>query len=104
MSSQSLHARRRRRGDQMTIVDFSSANARQASRRPVRIAHVNANFAGGSGGIMLREALAVDPDRHTTTILAPGDGPLFAQAERHGVQVVRLQRMGGGRHVYPWAD
>jgi glycosyltransferase involved in cell wall biosynthesis len=70
----------------------------------MRIAHINANFAGGSGGIMLREATAVDPERHTTTILAPGDGPLFSLAERRGVQIVRLQRMGGGRHVYPWAD
>src|SRR5215208_6074245 len=91
----------------MTVVSFRSATAGvpwAPGHRPLRIAHVNANFAGGSGGIMLREALAVDPDRHTTTVIAPGDGPLFAQAERQGVRVVRLRRMGGGRHVYPWAD
>jgi glycosyltransferase involved in cell wall biosynthesis len=70
----------------------------------MRIAHINANFAGGSGGIMLREATALDRERYVTTILAPGDGPLFSLAERRGVQVKRLQRMGGGRHVYPLAD
>jgi glycosyltransferase involved in cell wall biosynthesis len=78
--------------------------AERVPGRPLRIAHINANFAGGSGGIMLREASGLDPERFTTTILAPGDGPLFSLAERRGVQVVRLQRMGGGRHVYPWAD
>jgi glycosyltransferase involved in cell wall biosynthesis len=92
----------------MTAVSLRSANGgppgERASGRPLRIAHVNANFAAGSGGIMLREALALDPERFTTTILAPGDGTLFSQAERQGVQVVRLGRMGGGRHVYPWAD
>jgi glycosyltransferase involved in cell wall biosynthesis len=72
--------------------------------RPLQVAHVNANFAAGSGGIVLREARAVDPDQYTTTILAPGDGPLFAEAERHDVEVVRLRQMGGGRRVYPWAD
>jgi glycosyltransferase involved in cell wall biosynthesis len=90
----------------MTVVSFKPARSAPwaPGDRPLRIAHVNANFAGGSGGIMLREASAVDPDRHTTTVIAPGDGPLFAQAERQGVRVVRLRRMGGGRHVYPWAD
>jgi len=93
----------------MTAVNFRPADivlhAEPAPGRPLRIAHVNANFAGGSGGIMLREALALDPDRHTTSILARGDdGTLFEQAARLGVNVVRLRRMGGGRHVYPWAD
>jgi glycosyltransferase involved in cell wall biosynthesis len=92
----------------MTAVNFRSADgasrAERASGPPLRIAHVNANFAGGSGGIMLREAMALDPEWYTATILAPGDGPLFSLAERRGVRVVRLGRMRGGRHVYPWAD
>jgi glycosyltransferase involved in cell wall biosynthesis len=71
---------------------------------PVRIAHVNANFCAGSGGITLREALAVDRHRFSATILAPADGTLFDRAEAGGVGVVRLKRMGGGRHVYPWED
>jgi glycosyltransferase involved in cell wall biosynthesis len=72
--------------------------------RAVRVAHVNANFADGSGGIMLREALAVDSDRYVTTILAPGDGRLFARAERQGARIVPLRHMSGGRRIYPWAD
>jgi glycosyltransferase involved in cell wall biosynthesis len=71
--------------------------------RQLRVAHVTANFADGSGGITLREALALD-DRYASTILAPEDGTLFDRAEAAGLEVVRLQKMGRGRRVYPWAD
>ncbi|MFL5926541.1 MAG: glycosyltransferase [Gaiellaceae bacterium] len=76
----------------------------RATQEVLRVAHVNANFAGGSGAIMLREAAAVDPERFSTTILAPGEGPLFERAQREGVDVITLQRVGGGRHIYPAAD
>jgi glycosyltransferase involved in cell wall biosynthesis len=72
--------------------------------RRLRVAHVTANFADGSGGIMLREALALDRDRYASTIIAPADGTLFGRAEEAGLEVIRLQRMGRGRRVYPWAD
>ena len=75
-----------------------------ATQAVLRVAHVNANFAGGSGAIMLREASAVDPERFAATILAPGDGPLFERAQREGVDVITLRRVGGGRHIYPAAD
>ncbi len=84
-----------------------SAAIRRRSSAPVRrlrVAHVNANFAAGSGGITLREALALDQDRYSSTILAPGNGSLFERAEGAGLNVVRLQRMGGGRRIYPGAD
>ena len=71
--------------------------------RPLRVAHVTANFADGSGGITLREALALD-DRYVSTILAPEEGTLFGRAEAAGLEVVRLRKMGRGRRVYPWAD
>lgn len=80
------------------------ASARSSPRRRIRVAHINANFTAGSGGITLREALALDPDRYSSTILAPEDGTLFDRAEAGGVEVVRLRRMSGGRRVYPWAD
>ena len=70
----------------------------------LRVAHITANFADGSGGITLREALALDPGRFSSTIIAPSDGSLFGRAEAAGLQVVRLDRMGRGRRVYPWAD
>jgi glycosyltransferase involved in cell wall biosynthesis len=76
----------------------------RAPARQLRVAHINANFTAGSGGITLREALALDRERYSATILAPEDGTLFDRAEEAGVHTVRLRRMGGGRHVYPWAD
>lgn len=69
--------------------------------RPIRIAHVNANFTAGAGGITLREALSVDRSLFSSTILAPRDGTLFDQAEEAGLSVVRLDRMGSGRRVSP---
>ncbi|MEP6978346.1 MAG: glycosyltransferase [Thermoleophilia bacterium] len=77
---------------------------RPTAVRPLRVAHINANFSAGSGGIMLREALAVDPERYSATILAREGASLFERAEESGLDVVRLHRMGGGRHVYPGAD
>jgi glycosyltransferase involved in cell wall biosynthesis len=71
--------------------------------RKLRIAHVTANFADGSGGITLRQALALD-ERYSSTILAPEDGSLFDRAEEEGLEVIRLREMGRGRRVYPWAD
>lgn len=72
--------------------------------RRVRVAQVTANFADGSGGIMLREALALDPEKYVSTIIAPADGTLFDRAEAAGLEVIRLNRMGRGRRVYPWRD
>ena len=90
------------------VVNVNGSVQRQAHwRAPVRrlrVAHVNANFFAGSGGITLREALALDQELYSTTILAPEDGSLFDRAEAAGLDVIRLRRMGGGRHVYPWAD
>ena len=72
---------------------------RAASRpRPIRVAHVNANFFAGAGGIMLREALALDGDACSSTILAP-EGTLSARAEEAGAKVVKLETLRGGRHV-----
>lgn len=76
----------------------------RAPGAPLRVAHVNANFTAGSGGITLREACAVDPARYAATILAPEDGTLFGRAEDAGVDVVRLRRMSGGRQISPLAD
>ena len=86
-----------------TVTPSQRRNGLRPERR-LRVAHVTANFADGSGGIMLREALALDRDRYASTIIAPADGTLFGRAEDAGLEVIRLQRMGRGRRVYPWAD
>jgi glycosyltransferase involved in cell wall biosynthesis len=75
-----------------------------APDRPIRVAHVNANFFAGAGGVMLRQAAALDPEHYETTILAPGDGPLRDRAESAGLNVVPLRKLRSGRHLYPGAD
>lgn len=87
-----------------TISAVGVRTRRLAPVRRLRIAHINANFAAGSGGIMLREALALDQERYSATILAPEHGSLFDRAGEAGVDTIGLRHMGGGRHVYPWAD
>jgi len=87
-----------------TVPSASLRSRRRVRVRPVRVAQVTANFADGSGGIMLREALALDRERYSTTIIAPEDGTLFGRAEDAGLEVIRLRKMGRGRRVYPWAD
>lgn len=59
----------------------------------VRVAQVITRFIAGSGGITLRGALALDPDRYSVTILAAEGGALFDEAEAAGLQVVRLRHM-----------
>jgi glycosyltransferase involved in cell wall biosynthesis len=72
--------------------------------RQLRVAHVNANFADGSGGITLREAIAAAGEQYSSAILVPEDGSLFARAEEAGIEVIRLRRMRRGRRIHPWAD
>ena len=59
----------------------------------VRVAQVVTRFIAGAGGVALRGALALDPERFAVTILAGEGGPLFAEAERAGLRVVRLRHM-----------
>ena len=50
-------------------------------------------FIAGAGGVALRGALALDPTRYSVTILAAAGGPLLAEAEKAGFEVVRLRHM-----------
>jgi glycosyltransferase involved in cell wall biosynthesis len=59
----------------------------------VRVAQVVTRFIAGAGGVALRGAQALDRDRFSVTILSQDGGPLFAEAERAGLQVVRLRHM-----------
>ena len=59
----------------------------------VRVAQVVTRFIAGAGGVALRGALALDRDRFAVTILSQDGGPLFAEAERAGLQVIRLRHM-----------
>jgi glycosyltransferase involved in cell wall biosynthesis len=88
----------------MTVTAPSLARKPSARKPPLRVAHVNANFVAGAGGITLREALAVDPDAFSSTILAPRGGTLFGRAEEAGLEVVKLEQMAPGRGVSPTAQ
>ncbi len=61
--------------------------------RRIRVAQVVTRFIAGAGGVALRGALALDQDRYAVTILAADGGPLFAEAERAGLDVVRLRHL-----------
>jgi glycosyltransferase involved in cell wall biosynthesis len=50
-------------------------------------------FIAGAGGVALRGAMALDPNRYAVTILSAAGGPLLAEAEKAGFDVVRLRHM-----------
>jgi glycosyltransferase involved in cell wall biosynthesis len=50
-------------------------------------------FIAGAGGVALRGALALDPEKYSVTILSAPGGPLLAEAEKAGFKVVRLKHM-----------
>jgi glycosyltransferase involved in cell wall biosynthesis len=58
-----------------------------------RVAQVITRFIAGAGGVALRGAMALDPDRYSVTILSAAGGPLLAEAEKAGFEVVRLSHM-----------
>jgi glycosyltransferase involved in cell wall biosynthesis len=62
-------------------------------RQQLRVAVVITRFIAGAGGVALRGALAVDPQRYAITVMSADEGPLLAQAEEAGLSVVRLRHM-----------
>jgi len=75
-----------------------------APARKLRVAHVVTQLVAGAGGITLRGAIAVDPDRYATTILAAEGGSLLTRAEDAGLDVVPLRHMPTTRGIYPRSD
>jgi glycosyltransferase involved in cell wall biosynthesis len=59
----------------------------------VRVAQVITRFIAGAGGVALRGALALDPHTYSVTFLTAPGGPLIAEAEAAGFEVVRLSHM-----------
>jgi glycosyltransferase involved in cell wall biosynthesis len=70
--------------------------------RPVRVAQIVTKFTAGAGGITLRGALNLDPDRYSTTVLAAAGGSLSNRAEAAGLRVIQLSHMAS--ELRPWAD
>jgi glycosyltransferase involved in cell wall biosynthesis len=85
--------------------DYQQENADRGARaRRVRVAQIVTTLTAGAGGITLRGALGLDPERYATTILAGESGPMAERAEEAGLEVVTLRHMGPSRRVYPWSD
>lgn len=75
-----------------------------APARPLRVAHIVTRLIAGAGGITLRGALAMDPQRYSSTILSGQGGVLSDRAVAAGIEYVPLERMPTTRGVYPRAD
>jgi glycosyltransferase involved in cell wall biosynthesis len=89
----------------VTATAYPSLRRGQPARtRKVRIAQVVTKLAAGAGGITLRGALALDPERFETTIFAGEADVLADRAENGGLEVVPLQYMAPQRRILPWAD
>jgi glycosyltransferase involved in cell wall biosynthesis len=59
----------------------------------LRVGLVVTRFIAGAGGVALRGAMALDPDKYSVTILSADGGSLLPQAEKAGFEVVRLRHM-----------
>ena len=89
----------------MTATAYPSLRpGRRTRTRKVRVAQVVTKLAAGAGGITLRGALALDPERFETTIFAGEAGVLAERAANGGLEVVSLQYMAPQRRIVPWAD
>ena len=88
-----------------TVSQPLSAPRLGLARAPrLRVAHVVTRLIAGAGGITLRGALAVDPDRYSTTILTAEGGSLIERAESSGLEVIPLRHMPTTRGIYPRSD
>ena len=58
----------------------------------LRVAQVITRFIAGAGGVALRGAVALDPDRYSVTVLSAPGGPLLAEAERAGTESLQMFR------------
>jgi glycosyltransferase involved in cell wall biosynthesis len=68
------------------------------------VAQIVTKFTAGAGGVALRGALALDPERYSTTVFAAEGGALTGRAEDAGLEVVVVPHLALGRRVYPWDD
>ena len=59
----------------------------------IRVAQVITRFIAGGGGVALRGALALDPDRFETVFITGPGGPLAERASEAGIEVLILRHM-----------
>jgi glycosyltransferase involved in cell wall biosynthesis len=68
----------------------------------VKVLHVITRFEAGAGGNTLLSAAGMDRRRYEVWVAGAAGGPLWEQAERHGVRTVQLASFR--REVAPLAD
>ena len=91
----------------MSVTAAPARNGRTrvaAPSRRLRVAQVVTKFTAGAGGVTLLGALALDPDRYSTTIFAADGGSLTERAEAAGLPVVVVPSLATGRGIYPRED
>jgi len=91
----------------MSVTAAPARNGRTrvaAPSRRLRVAQVVTKFTAGAGGVTLLGALALDPDRYSTTIFAADGGSLTERAEAAGLPVVVVPSLATGRGIYPRGD
>ncbi len=59
----------------------------------IRVAQVVTRFIAGAGGVALRGALNLDPERYEVTVISAPGGRLLGIAEQAGIRVTRLRHM-----------
>jgi glycosyltransferase involved in cell wall biosynthesis len=59
----------------------------------IRVAQVITRFMAGAGGVALRGALALDPDRYEVTVLAGSGNRLIEEATAAGIKVVMVDSL-----------
>jgi len=77
----------------MVGTPVTAERPRQAPDRQLRIAQVITKFTAGAGGITLRGALGLDPERYAITVLAAAGGSFASRAQEAGIEVVPLRHM-----------
>ncbi|MFY9577992.1 MAG: glycosyltransferase [Gaiellaceae bacterium] len=81
----------------------TTVRLRSPARR-VRVAQIVTKFTAGAGGVTLLGALALDPDRYSTTVFTAEGGSFIGPAEAAEIPVVVVPHLAGGRGIYPWVD
>jgi len=70
-------------------------NAREQWKRaaPLRVAHVVTRLIAGAGGVALRAASQLDPERFESVILTAPGGSLIERAAASGIEVITLRNL-----------
>jgi len=89
--------------DATASIRMGSARVSALPRR-VRIAQIVTQFTAGAGNVTFRGALALDPDRFSTTVFTAPGGSFTELAEGAGLTVVVVPHLATGRGIYPWVD